>query len=223
MELYHCPAARSFRVVWLMEEMGISDQCKLITMPFPPRIFYRPYLKVNVLGTIPCLIDGTTKMTESCAIPQYLASKFGPTPLTVRPEEPEYGEYLNWCHHADATLTFPQTVVLRYSKQEPGRADAAAEDYGKWYIARLRMLDNALEDGREFLVAGRFTIADILVAYALFLGTTLELDGRYKPQTRAYMERMMARPGWAAAEAREEKSAEEFDEAQEALEAQSKL
>ena len=161
-------------------------------------------------------------MTESCAIPQYLVTKYGPTPLQVTPDEPEYGEYLNWIAHADATLTFPQTVVLRYTKQEPGKADAAAEDYGKWYIARLRMLDNALADGRTYLVANRFTVADIVITYALFLGTTLDLDDQYKPQTRAYMERMMERPAWAQAQQIEEESAEAFEEMLE-KEAQSKL
>merc|ERR1719387_2898317 len=99
-------------------------------------------------------------MTESCAIPKYLVEKYGPSPLEVKPNEPDYAAYLNWIAHADATLTFPQTVVLRYTQQEPGRADKAAEDYGKWYLARLRMLDSVLADGREFLVAGRMTIAD---------------------------------------------------------------
>eukprot|EP00658_Telonema_sp_P-2_P022049 TRINITY_DN18800_c0_g1_i17.p1 TRINITY_DN18800_c0_g1~~TRINITY_DN18800_c0_g1_i17.p1 ORF type:complete len:149 (-),score=46.85 TRINITY_DN18800_c0_g1_i17:336-782(-) len=122
-----------------------------------------------------------------------------------------YGEYLNWIGHADATLTFPQTVVLRYTKQEPGRADEAAEDYGKWYLARLRMLDNALADGRKFLVANRFTVADICIAYALWLGTTLDLDAGYKPQTRAYMDRMTARPSWATCMEAQEESEEKFE------------
>ena len=99
-----------------------------------------------------------------------------------------------------ATLTFPQTILLRYGQQEPEKGlQQAGEDYGKWYIARLRMLDATLEDGREFLCAGRFTLADICVAYALFLGTTLGLDERYKPQTAAYLERMMCRPAFVAA------------------------
>jgi glutathione S-transferase len=101
---------------------------------------------------------------------------------------------------SQATLTFPQTILLRYGQQEPEKGlQQAGEDYGKWYIARLRMLDGTLEDGREFLCAGRFTLADICITYALFLGTTLGLDERYKPQTAAYLERMMRRPAFVAA------------------------
>jgi len=188
--------------------MGIQDKLSLVTMPFPPRVFYRPYLKLNVLGTIPYFIDAEndTRMTESCGIPQYLVTKYRPSTLAA-----DYGAYLNWIAHADATLTFPQTVVLRYTLQEPGRADAAAEDYGKWYIARLRMLDNALSDGREFLVGGRFTIADICIAYALSLGVSFGFDEKYKPQTLAYMQRMTARAAWKAAKQHQDKSGEEFE------------
>ena len=55
----------------------------------------------------------------------YLAQKNPGSSLAVAPTESQYGEFLNWMFHADATLTFPQTVVLRYSRQEPGVADAA--------------------------------------------------------------------------------------------------
>jgi glutathione S-transferase len=103
-------------------------------MPFPPRVFHRQYLKKNVLGTIPFFEDGDISMTESCGIPQYLVTKYGPSQLCVTPDEPDYAAYLNWLFHADATLTFPQTVVLRYTFQEPGVADAAAVGYAKWYV-----------------------------------------------------------------------------------------
>jgi len=106
-----------------------------------------------------------------------------------------------------ATLTFPQTILLRYGQQEPEKGlQQAGEDYGKWYIARLRMLDATLEDGREFLCAGRFTLADICITYALFLGTTLGLNERYKPQTAAYLDRMMRRPAFVAAREEERTS-----------------
>ena len=40
--------------------------------------------------------DGDMTMTESSGICQYLAEKYGPTPLGVQINEPGYGEYLNW-------------------------------------------------------------------------------------------------------------------------------
>lgn len=131
--------------------------------------------------------------------------------MRIVADEPDFASYLNWLHHADATLTFPQTVALRYNLLEPGRAENAAEDYAKWYLARLRLLDNTLGDGREFLVGGRFTIADICITYALFLGKTVTLNGTplaysYKPQTSAYLERMISRPAFKSALAKQKES-----------------
>lgn len=199
MKLWHCNAARSLRPLWALEEMGLDYELEVL--PFPPRIFQRDYLEVNRLGTVPYFVDGDTDMTESTAICQYLVDRYQQYDFGLRPEHPEYGAYLNWLHHADATLTFPQTITMRYYFLEPTpEKQGVADDYAKWYIARLRRLDAHLE-ANEYLVDNRFTIADIAVGYALFLGTALKIDDRYQPQTRAYLERLMARPAFQRANA----------------------
>ena len=96
-------------------------------MPFPPRAHHRPFLELNPLGTIPLLVHGDAKLTESCAGAVYAAEAVAPDgPLLVRPAEPDYASFLNWNYHADATLTFPQTLVLRYRdfarRRRPARA-----------------------------------------------------------------------------------------------------
>ena len=201
MRLYHCPDSRSLRPLWAIEEMGLD--CELTVLRFPPRAHHPEYLEINPLGTVPTLVDGDTVLTESAAMCQYLADVHGPTPLAVEKHEPGYGAYLNWLHRSDATLTFPQTLVLRYTRLEaPERRVAqVVEDYSIWYLSRLKSVEAALED-REFLVADRFTMADVAVAYALFLGTTLGLDARYKPNCRRYLEQMTSRPAFQRARAR---------------------
>src|SRR6195952_5321649 len=77
--LYHCAAARSFRPLWTLEELGLPYDLRML--PFPPRVLAREYLALNPLGTIPLLVDGNTRMTESAAISQYLVTRYGPTPL----------------------------------------------------------------------------------------------------------------------------------------------
>ena len=124
-KIWGTESSRAMRPIWTAEEMGIEYELEM--MPFPPRVFMKEFLDVNMLGTIPYLIDGEVKMTESVAMSQYLVEKYGPTDLRVMPDEPDYPAYLNWLFHSDATLTFPQTVVLRYKLQEPGVADAAVE------------------------------------------------------------------------------------------------
>lgn len=200
MKLYHCKDARSLRPLWAMEEMKLDYE--LETMEFPPRFTYEGYMDINPLGTVPTFVDGDVTMTESSGICQYLVDIYGPTPLSVSPSEPAYGEYLNWLHRSDATLTFPQTLVLRYSRLEPEerRLPQVVEDYSKWYLSRLKSVELAMED-REFICADRFTIADIAVGYALFLGTSLGLNERYKPNCKRYLANLMERPAFIGARA----------------------
>lgn len=199
MKLYHCSNARSLRPLWALEEMGLDYE--LVNMEFPPRFMHEGYLDINPLGTVPTFIDGDLTMTESAGICQYLVDKYGPHSIGMSVDEPGYGEYLNWLHRSDATLTFPQTLVLRYSRLEPEerRLPQVVEDYGKWYLSRLRSVETAME-GKEFLCADRFTIADITVGYALFLGVSLGLDERYKPNCKRYLASLMARPGFISAQ-----------------------
>jgi len=198
MILYHCLSARSFRPLWTLEEMGLAYELKVL--PFPPRAFAKEYFDVNVLGTVPFLIDGDTRMTESAAICEYLAVRHGPSPLAVAPAEADYGLWLNWLHHSDATLTFPQALVLRYSRFEPPerRQPQVAEDYAKWFLGRLRMLDAHLLT-HDWLAGGRFTVADIAVGYALMLAEVLGLSREFQPQTAAYWTRLKARDGYRRA------------------------
>jgi glutathione S-transferase len=140
-ELWHCPDARSFRVLWALEELGLPYELHLL--PFPPRVRAPVYLEINPLGTIPAFRDGATFMTESAAIVEYLATRHPDGGLAIAPDEPAYGAWLNWLHFGEATLTFPQTLVLRYRRLEPGRAEQVADDYARWFLSRLRHVDRA--------------------------------------------------------------------------------
>jgi len=204
--LYHCAAARSFRVLWTLVEMGLPYELKML--PFPPRVFAKDYLAINPLGTIPLMLDDGTRMTESSAICQYLVTRYGPTPLAVTVDEPDYGAFLNWLYFGEATLTFPQTLVFRYLQLEPPerRNPQVAEDYAKWFLGRLRGLEAALSDGREYLCGGRFTVADISVGFALLFAQRLDLSKNFGPAVAAYWSRLQQRPGFKAAQAAEQEA-----------------
>jgi glutathione S-transferase len=196
--LYHCVSARSFRPLWMLEELGLPYE--LIVLPFPPRVAARAFLDINPLGTVPLMIDGDTRMTESAAICQYLCALRAPTPLQVEPGEKDYGAYLNYLHFGEATLTFPQTLVLRYSRFEPEhqRQPVVAQDYAKWFLARLRTLEPVLTE-QPYLCAGRFTAADVSVGYALMLARYVGFAERFTPAVKAYWERLAQRDAYVRA------------------------
>ena len=192
-KIWATQGSRAIRPIWTAEEMGLDYE--LTMMPFPPRVFMKEYLDVNMLGTIPYLTDGDVKMTESVAMAQYLVEKYGPTDLRVSSDEPDYPSYLNWLFHSDATLTFPQTVVLRYKLQEPGVADAAVDGYSRWFVSRLKLLETTLED-REYLCSDRFTIADICVSYAITLADSLGIEQAFKPNIKRWTDMLFERAAY---------------------------
>ena len=206
--LYHCHAARSFRPLWMLEEMGLAYDLKML--PFPPRVLAKEYLALNPLGTIPLLIDGETRMTESSGICHYLGTRYGPTPLLVGADEPDFGAFLNWMYFSDATLTFPQTLVLRYTQLEPEarRNPQVATDYAKWFLGRLRAVEAATGKA-ETLCSGRFTAADIVIGYALRLAENIGLSKDFGPNVAAYWQRLQARDGFKRAVAAETRAGEQ--------------
>ena len=84
---------------------------------------------------------------------------------------------------------------MRYTFQEPGVADKAAEGYRRWFVARLKLLEKTLED-REYLCANRFTIADICVSYALYLASQLGIEEAFSPNIKRWTEMLFERPAF---------------------------
>jgi glutathione S-transferase len=195
--VYHAPNARSLRVLWTLEEIGATAEVK--SLPFPPRLKQPDYLTVNPAGTIPAIVDGDRVMTESLAICEYLAAKHG-SPLVVAAGEPERAPFLQWLWYGESTLMAPLSVTARVSRL-PSKGegiDAVLADARESATARLKSLEQRLE-GRDFLVAGRLTLADISVGYPLHLMAVFGLDALLGPRATAYRERLRTRPAFVRA------------------------
>lgn len=202
MRLYTCEGSRGFRVSWAAAELGLD--LPTVMLPFPPRVRDKSFFGVNPLGTVPALVlDDGRVMTESCGIVHFLAQRFGAGSLAVDPSEEDWPLWLDYCHHADATLTFPQTVRLRFAVFERDRGlGEAGEAYGDWFGKRLAKIDARLQD-RAFLCANRLTAADICVGYALYLSEFTGLSHHLTPRLAEWLAALKARPAFQAALARE--------------------
>jgi glutathione S-transferase len=117
----------------------------------------------------------------------------------VRPDEEAFADYLNFLVMGEATLTFPQTIVLRYTRLEPPerRPAQAAEDYRIWFLSRLKAA--ASMSGERYVCAERFTMADISFSYSLLLATTLGLQNEFPPKLLPYWEGLQQRDGFKRA------------------------
>ena len=190
-KVYASGGARSRRVLWALEEAGAPYE--VVTLQFPPRVHHPEYLKINPTGAIPAITDGDMTLTESLAICEYVARKHG-SDLIVMPDHPDYYNYLQLMYFGEATLAPPLGWARRFASHPTGVSDAR-EKFGE----RLEFLEVALADGREYLVAGRLTLADISVGYTLGLSELFGLHDLIPPAIVAYEDRLKARPAYQRA------------------------
>jgi len=195
--VYHAPNTRSMRVLWVLEELGMTAEIK--SLPFPPSKLQPDYLGVNPTGTVPTLVDGSVRLTESMAICEYLATRHH-SPLLVEPGDPERIEFVQWLWYGESTLMTPLSRIATVTRVGRTGADieAVLEDARGNAGVRLTALERRLE-GRDFRVAGRLTLADISAGYPLHLVGLFGLEHLLGPRTAAYRERLRARPAYQRA------------------------
>ena len=83
------------------------------------------------------------------------------------------------------------------------RSAQVAEDYTRWFLSRLRGVD-AVVAQQPTLCAGRFTVADISVGFALMLAEFIGLDAKFSPAVAAYWQSLKQREGFRRAIAKQD-------------------
>jgi len=201
LRLVHFPPARSVRVAWAIHELGLDAE--IDTRPFERGSLKQPdYLALNPLGKTPALYDGDKMIVESTAIIEYLANKHGGGKLTRGPDDDDYGDYLQWLHFGEAGMGGYISMFMGHTHVLP--EDQRIASMAKWAEIELKnclaFIESKLED--EGYLLGDFTLADISVAYPLFLLRLTGNAGLFGDKTSAYFKRISNRGGWKKATAR---------------------
>lgn len=158
---------RGFRVVWLLEEMGLPYRLRpvdlLAGVEKDPE-----YLAINPAGFIPAIQDGDVTMVESIAIMEYLIARYGPTPLAPNPHAPAFPTYQQFLHLGEAGLAASMyfVVVSRNLAPEGERHNWGASKALEVFESRLGLVTRQLARS-PYLAGETFTAADISVTYAL--------------------------------------------------------
>src|SRR5215472_3112031 len=158
---------RGFRVVWLLEEMGLPYRLRDVDLLVGVRNDAE-FLAVNPAGYIPALVDGEATLVESVAIMEYLIARYGPTPLAPAPTAADFPGYLQFLQLGEAGLMMPMymTRLSRVLAPEAERNDWTARQGFEIFKSRLALVTRQL--ARTPYIAGNaFTAADISIAYTL--------------------------------------------------------
>jgi glutathione S-transferase len=160
---------RGFRVVWLLEEMGLPYRLRPVDLMAGVEEDAE-FLAVNPAGFIPAIQDGDVTMVESIAIMEYLMARYGPTPLAPDPHDPAFPAYQQFLHLGEAGLaaSIYFVVVSRNLAPEAERQNWGAGKALEVFESRLGLVTRQLARS-PYLAGETFTAADISVTYALEL------------------------------------------------------
>ena len=135
---------------------------------------------------------------QSPAIAAYLSNTYGTRENALIPTDPrEHATWLEWCFYAATELDATSLYVMRRHgalKHIYGEAPVALESAAVYFATQLRHAEQALQDGRPFLVGGRLTTADMLLTTCL--AWAIDYRVPITSACRAYMERITSRPAY---------------------------
>lgn len=179
MRLYHVPNTRGSRVIWVMEETG---------EPYEVVRFSREqaredeHLARHPLGKVPVLDDGEGLVFESAAQILHVADRHPEAGLIAPPGSHDRALEYQWAFYSMTELEpAVQAVAFERPHADPEQARRVAQ-----------VVEDAL-DGREYLVGGRFGVADLLVGAVVIFANRFGLVDDL-PNIAAYIERLDARP-----------------------------
>lgn len=177
---------RDLRLRWACEEAGLGYDVR--TIPFDGR--ETNHLERQPYGQVPYLDDGTLKMFESGAALLHLARKSDRLMPTDPAGQAETQQWTISALNSIEMVTVPWWFLKMCGDEDNGLTG--------WMTKRLGHLEAVLSE-REWLAAGRFTVADLLMADVLRVPDVLAFGDR--PATEAYVARITDRPAFRKARA----------------------
>ena len=190
--LYYMPRTRSSRVLWLLEEIGAPYELTEIS---GTERRSAEHLGRHPLGRVPALELGDgTMVFESAAICLALADLNPGAGLIAAVASPQRALTYQWVLFAVSELEAPLFRWLR--ELGDGVTDSAAHDR---FAQAAAAIESALGSG-DWLIDGRFSVADVMCASVLQGANTRELL-RPWPGLEAYVRRSESRPAYARAAA----------------------
>jgi glutathione S-transferase len=193
MKLYWAPQTRAFRAVWMLEEAGRPYERVLVDIRNGGQND-PTFRKINPMGKVPALSDGTAMLAESAAICAYVAEQCPEAGLAPPVGDPLRGRYHHWLFFAAACIeaAFTQKMTgLQVPEVQAGWAS---------FERVIDVLDHALEGG-SWILGGTFSAPDVMLGSDLWFGQEVMKILPPRPALQAYIARCSARPAFQRATA----------------------
>jgi glutathione S-transferase len=208
--LHHLEYSQSFRVLWLLEELGIEYDLKKYDRDPDTLLAPAEYKSLSPTGAAPVITDGELVLAETNAILDYILDQYPDDSLRPPPGSPDRARHLFWFHAAQGSLMpimlmdsifriihdrvpfFLRPLVgAIMGKASDGfirpRADAL------WDIAEEHLAE------KEWFGGSDLTIADIALSYPVESADARGFLGEAYPHCSAWLQRIHDRPAFQSA------------------------
>jgi glutathione S-transferase len=201
--LYGLPNSTAARVHWALEELGVDY--RYVELDGKKGENRTPdYLAINPTGKVPGIVDGAQAYFESAAIILHLGETYGRERGLWPAEGPARAEALCWTVWATTELHAYQMQWLYHGLDTPvsyapaDRSKATADYNHAQFLRNLDALEARLA-GRDYLLGGAFSLADVAAASSLLAGLGLGGSVEGRKNVEAWLARCRARPALARA------------------------
>lgn len=202
MILHSIAGSRSFRVLWLLEEMGITPEVRTYaitdgSMQAPEYVAKSPASRVPALE-----VDGLT-LFESGAIVEYLCETRPEAGLGRLPGDPERADFLVWLHYSETVAVAVQNLNLQQLfLPDPAMKSPTVIGIEVRRLAKsLKVLEARLAEQDHMLASG-FSAVDVMFGFAIKAAFRYVHKEKF-PALQAYVARMAERPAYQKAQAEE--------------------
>lgn len=184
--LYTNPQSRGRIIRWLLEELNIAYEVKVLQ--YGPEMKSAEFLALNPMGKVPVITHGDIVVTETAAICAYLADQFTGKQLAPALDSPERATYYRWLFFAAGPLEMATTAKAYNWRLD---ADNAAAAGCGLYQDTLNALETALTKG-PYICGEQFTAADVYVGSHIEWGMMFDTLEK-RPAFTEYVQRLQAR------------------------------
>jgi glutathione S-transferase len=147
---------------------------------------------VNEMGEVPVLEHGDVRLTQSGVILDYLSEQTGRFRARSDDERREIWRWILYDNHKFNGYFGPLRFLLRFART--GETPVTEFLRGR-VVTALGIVDGHLA-GREYMVGGNASIADLSMCGYLYFGDELSVDLAAYPNVQAWLGRIAALPGW---------------------------
>jgi glutathione S-transferase len=186
--LYHSPQTRSASIVWLLEELEVPYQTKVVDFRRADGTGSRDASNPHPHGKVPALVDGDETVFEGSAIALFLTDKYRTKKLGPAVGEPNRGEYLSWLAYRPGVME-PALISRRFEiKHVFGAMGWAPAD-------EVEEVLNRHMASRQYFLGDTFSALDILLGGGLHFMMMAKLV-KATPVLTAYSARIIDRPAY---------------------------